>query len=335
VSADRRGFFKDVLREVAGFAREIQDIRTGAEPVFEPEAWEPPRPVQASPARWPVDEEALRALCRDVGLEGRTDDVVRMARPSIRLTPGGTGVSRLGGSPDLPPDFEWPTWEDRELAFVGQLALDEVAALEPTLPIPNEGRLLVFWDFEGKPSGVLPAHRGSCRVVVVDADPTDLIPDDAHAQALRPMQVELSRELTVPSPWTFPAEALDLSTEEAGAWDTLRERLAEAQGVELEDASPDTFALHRLLGYQEEVGSELEFDCELAASGLDAGDYDVYYEVRTERTDAALEWRLLLQVSADDTMGTPGEGEFDRLFICIRDADLQAGNLDAAWAILR
>jgi hypothetical protein len=79
----------------------------------------------------------------------------------------------------------------------------------------------------------------------------------------------------------------------------------------------------------------MEFDCELAATGLNADDYDVYFEVRTERTEAAREWRLLLQVSSDDTLDTPDEVEFSRLYVCIRDADLQAGNFDAAWAILR
>jgi uncharacterized protein YwqG len=281
-----------------------------------------------------VDETALRELARDVGLESRVDDVLRMARPSIRLTPGGTGASRLGGSPDLPPDFEWPSWQDRRLGFVAQLALDEVAAVEPGVPLPNEGRLLVFWDLDGRPSGLQADHRGGCRVVVL-ADASNLEPDEAYIPLLRPMPIELSRELMVPSPWTFPTEALDLSTEEAGAWDNLRERLAAAQGVELEDASPETFALHRLLGYQEEVGSELEFDCELAASGLNADDYDVYFEVRTERTETAREWRLLLQVSADDTLATPRDVEFSRLYVCIRDSDLQAGNFDAAWAVLR
>jgi len=335
VSADRRGFFKDVLREVAGIAREIQDLRSGAEPESaSPEAWEPPRPVPGTPARWTIDEEALRELTRDVGLESRIDDVLQTARPSIRLTPGGTGASRLGGSPDLPPRFEWPTWQDRELGFVAQLALDEVAAVHSDLPLPGEGRLLVFWDLDGRPSGLQADHRGSCRVLVLD-DVSNLAPDDAHIPLLQPMPVELSRELVVPNPWGFAAEVLDLSTEEAGAWDNLRERLAGAHGVELEDASPDTFALHRLLGYQEEIGSEMEFDCELAASGLNADDYDVYFEVRTERTEAARDWRLLLQVSADDMLGTPNEVEFSRLYVCIRDADLLAGNFDGAWAILR
>src|SRR5262245_15476446 len=197
-----------MLRGVAGLAKEIQSLRTPDDPgLSSPDAWEPPRPVPASPATWPVDEEALRALCNDAGLTGRADDVLRSARASIRLTPGGTGASRLGGSPDVPPDFEWPSWEDRELGFVGQLALDEVAAVDPALPLPTEGRLLFFWDFETRPSGLVPGHGGGCRVVLLDGDPSTYRPDPAYVRALRPMPVVLSRELMVPSPWGFQAEA--------------------------------------------------------------------------------------------------------------------------------
>ena len=138
----------------------------------------------------------------------------------------------------------------------------------------------------------------------------------------------------LPSAWSFAVEQLELSADETDAWETLRERVAGAQGVELEEASPDRLALHRLLGHHDEIGREVELDCELASAGVDADDVAAYYETRAEHETDAREWRLLFQLSADDALATPSD-DFDRLYICVRDAELRAGELDGAWAIRR
>ena len=333
--ADRRTFFKHLLREAAGAAQEMSSfLRELESPEPEVEPWPPP-PVPASPAHGTVDEAALLELCEEVGLKQRAADVGRLARVSVRLTRGEPGGrSHLGGSPDLPRDFAWPTWDGRELGFLGQLELEQAATVDSSLPLPREGLLLFFYDVAARPSGLVAAHSGSCRVVLVDRPPTELEPDEAHAPTLRELPVELSRELMLPGAWSFHAEELELTADEIDAWDQLRERMASAQGVELEESSADRFALHRLLGYQDELGREVEFDCQLTSAGLDADDVTVYYEVRPEHEEQARTWRLLLQLSADRTLATPRE-DFERLYICIRDADLRAGRLDAAWAILR
>jgi uncharacterized protein YwqG len=337
---DRRSFFKALLRDAASAAQEFRSAFQPPEEVFAPpEPFELPPPRRATPSAGPLDEEALRKLCRELGLEARTDDVLRLARRSVRLTPGpddpvGAGTSRLGGVPNVPRGFEWPTWNDRRLAFVGQLRLEEIAATGCAGPLPAEGLLLFFYDLATLPSGKEPSHRGSCRVMAVEGEALTQVPGALQLPILRTMPVELSGELMLPSAWSFHAEKLELEPEEAEAWDRLRARVAEAQRVELEDATAEWFALHRLLGYQEELGRETELDCELAAAGISSEDYDVYFEHRESHEDAAREWRLLLQVSTDPELRTPWDA-FGRLCIFLRDADLQAGKFDAAWAILR
>ena len=335
--ADRRGFFKELLREVAGVAQELNSlVQPPAEPEPELEPWQPSPPVPARPATPLLDAEAsLLALCQDVGLEHRADDVRRAVRTSIRLTPAdpAPGRSRLGGSPELPPGFEWPSWQGRELGFLAQIELAEVASVAPGLPLPDRGLLLFFYDLETLPSGLAADDGPSCRVVLVDAD-AELAEDDERAPAIHVLPVELSRELMLPSPWSFHAEQLELTAEEMEAWDQLRERLAQAQGVELEESVPDRIALHRLLGYQDEIGREVELDCELAAAGIDADDASAYWESRSEHEDAAREWLLLFQLSGDEELDTPRD-EFERLFICAREADVRVGRFEAARAIRR
>ena len=317
----------------------VQEVNSALQSANEPEPWRPPPLVPAEPSTRLVDDDMLLALCSEAGLDHRVADVRRTARASLRLTRapsagGELGRSRLGGSPDVPPGFVWPTWSGRELGFLGQIDLGVVAAVDAGTCLPREGLLLFFYDVAAGPSGLSPAHRGSCRVVLVAARADELEADGRRAPALRGLPVAVSGELMLPGAWSFAAEELELSGDEMDRWDELRDRLARAQGVELEETSADRVALHRLLGYQDEIGREVELDCQLASAGVDAGDVSLYFESRADHEAEARTWRLLLQLSADDSLGTP-EGGFDRLFVCIREPDLRAANLDGAWALLR
>jgi uncharacterized protein YwqG len=323
--SDRRGFFRDLLREAAGVAQELSaTVRAVTEPAYEDHV----PPVPASPASAVVDDETLLALCSEAGLSHRADDVRRSARVSFRLTRGDpSSRSYLGGVPEVPPGFVWPSWHGRKLGFLAQVDLAEAAAVDSGTVLPRRGLMLFFSDLSERPSGLSPADSGSCRVVVIDGDVTTLAKE--HVPALRVCPLELSRELVLPGAWSFPAEGLDLTHEERDAWDELRGRLAGAQGVELEEATISRSVLHRLLGYHEEIGREVEVDCALAAAGLDAGDVDVYYAKRPLLEADARRWRLLLQVSGEDS------DAFERLYVLIRDDELRAGAFDGVWAVCR
>ena len=47
------------------------------------------------------------------------------------------GASKIGGAPDLPKDFEWPSWNDRPLDFLAQINLAEVAGIEIDAGLPE------------------------------------------------------------------------------------------------------------------------------------------------------------------------------------------------------
>jgi Domain of unknown function (DUF1963) len=310
--SDRRGFFRDLLREAAGVAQELSAAMQAA---TEPEQDDLLPPLPAKPATAAVNETTLLALCHEVGLAHREDDVRSYARESVRLTRGdATSRSRIGGVPDLPPGFVWPSWNGRELDFVAQVDLEAVAAVDPETILPRRGVLSFF-------SGV---GEGRCVVRLVDGE---LEPVEGRGRVLPEYPLELSRELMLPAGWSFQAEELDLTPDERDAWDELRDRLALVQGVELEETSLRPSLLHRLLGYHEEIGREVEVDCALGAAGLDADDGDVYHEHRAALEADARRWRLLLQVSAEGSDG------FERLYVCIHDDDLRAGRFDGAWAV--
>lgn len=348
--SDRRGFFKEFLRAAADVTREVGSVakdlgsalQTGDEggELDDATDWDPVRPVPALPTQTPASTEDLLALCREVGLEARADDVRRLARRSFRLTRGersadDVGASRLGGAPDLPPALEWPVRDGEALAFLGQLRLQDVAALDSSTTLSPSGLLLFFFDASRQPSGLAPDDAGSCRVILVE-DESAAAPAEPGQGAFSDYPLHLSSELSVPPGWSSYVEMLELTEEEALAWDELREQLAAKQGVELEDLSPDQHALHRLLGFPDTASDELELDCQLASEGLDLRDGEGYFDPRRdELAPGAAAWRLLLQVSSDDDLGTEWDEGLSRLYIFVRESDLATRDFTRPWAILR
>ncbi len=344
-ASDRRWFFRELLRSGVELAQEVSSaVRTGAELVqaAEAEPWTGPQVVRAEPVRRAASVQDLGDLCREVRLPAaRAEAVQRLVRPSLRLTRAespsvGPAASRLGGVPDLPRGFEWPRWCGRSLAFLGQINLGEAAARVPEAGLPAGGLLLFFYDAPHRPSGLHPSHRGSCRVVLAgDAEPLE--PDAERRASFADYPLELSRELTLPSEHSRQLEPLGLDYAESGAWRQLRERLAELQGVVMEESSPDWFALHRLLGHAEPVyGGEMELDCQLITNGLDLTDGDGYFDPRREQLEpGAADWRLLLQVSPDDELGSEWGESFHRLYLWIREPALRSADFDHVWAILQ
>lgn len=305
---DRRGFFRDLLR---GAAEVVESLRVDAEPLEVPD-YDLHETLPAAPAERFASAEDVRTLCAELEREAWADEAVALARTSIRLTRGGSGGSRLGGAPDLPSGYDWPEADGERLEFLAQLRLDEL----PASDLPARGTLLVFAARESPPAGERP-----CRVVLHD-EPAER----AGGGTLRELPVVPSLELTLPA----EPEPLELDWEEAEVWGELCERLAALQGVELEDASAEYHALHRLLGYPDTLVAGMEVDAELVARGLDpSGGVD---DPELERR--AADWRLLVQLSSDAELGLT-LGYYERLFVWVREDDLRAGRFDDVRAFVR
>ncbi|HEX8032699.1 MAG TPA: YwqG family protein [Ktedonobacterales bacterium] len=156
-----------------------------------------------------MDIDGIRAALRDVGLERVADEVERLTLPAIFIRPVAVeenapsiGASKFGGIPDLPRDFEWPTWHGRALTFLAQFDLAEVAVHDVEHMLPSSGVLYVFYDFAEEPWGLEPTDRGGWRVAYWDGDKKLLAPipysPDVYQPALMPSrQLVFSQGLTL------------------------------------------------------------------------------------------------------------------------------------------
>jgi uncharacterized protein YwqG len=281
-------------------------------------AW---HPVAAKPTTHLATLDELRALCAEVGREAWADEAASLARTGFRLTRGGDGRSWLGGTPRA-GSFEWPVWNGVELAFLGRVALDGL----PPCGLPESGALLVFFAVDQAPSGDRPPDTGACRVLHVDDLPFS---DEPLYSGMPFAEVTPSGELTLPA---APA-SIATDVDELEAWAELRERLAAAQGVELEETAASYHALHRLLGHPDTYAEGMELDAELVSRGIDLDD-EPFADFDHALSSAAADWTLLLQVSNDDDLALD-LGDATRLFVWIRRDDLAAGRFDRVHAFVR
>ena len=102
----------------------------------------------------------------------------QMCRSSISLKISGKeeykpGKTRFGGRPDVPFDFNWPVFEEKDcdgvvktvpLTFLAQFNCEELAPYDAEHLLPDHGLLSFFYDTEGQPWGFDPDDAGGARV---------------------------------------------------------------------------------------------------------------------------------------------------------------------------
>lgn len=86
------------------------------------------------------------------------------------------GLSKLGGNPDVPVDFEWPYWNNRPLSFLMQVNLEDLKNFEEN-PFPTHNRLLYFFydPLQEDWGAEFAKNEGAWRVIYNNDDISNLI----------------------------------------------------------------------------------------------------------------------------------------------------------------
>lgn len=243
----------------------------------------------------------------------RADAVVAqlqaLARPCVRMSAGGAGNSRLGGAPDLATP--WPRYEGRPLSCIAQLDLAELRAAGGPDWLPDDGRLMFFYELEHGAWGLEANDAGSSFVIYETgepghtAEPADL-PEDARFPAY---PVRFSPATSLPS-----EERLGLD------W----RRLTKAGNLAIEaaiEALQPPEPVHQVAGFPRPVqADQMEEQCQRVTRGLNLQSANLKTE---ERMSSTPDWRLLLQVDTDNDAGMMW-GDTGMLYFWIRKQDARA-----------
>lgn len=279
-----------------------------------------------------MDVATYRERLIAAGLGDYAEALVRLTRPSIRLRAElsdeaniGIGETKLGGHPDLPLGFEWPSYGGAPQSFIAQVNLAETGAHDLDAVLPQTGLLSFFydsaqsvWGFDPKQDGAWAVHYTPDTAQLVRREPPcDLPPEGLFdARRLRP-----SSELTY-APWEFS---------EIGALNLTRDQLFALPDV----SEADERTIHRLLGHPDPIQGDMQLECQLVAHGLYCGDSSGYNDPRrAELAPGAVQWRLLLQVDSDDGVGMMW-GDVGRIYYWMHEDDLAARNWANARLVLQ
>lgn len=266
-----------------------------------------------------------------------------MQRGMIRLAIGADGPvvwgrTRFGGQPDVPADFEWPTFtadtfyddtvKPRPLAFLAQFDCGALAPMDPEGLLPRSGLLSFFYELGSARWGFDPADAGCARVYWFDT---------AQPLSPGPFPKDLEDEFRLPrlriqaKPDRSYASWADFAQIQPD--DGLFESYLEAY-----ETVGGSGECSKLLGWPDVIQDNMTLECELVSRGYNLGGLeDIPANISDQEGPASLQnWRLLFQLDSFELEDFDlNFGDTGALYFYIRTEDLKARRFDRVWVILQ
>ena len=255
------------------------------------------------------DRDNLRKMIQEFGFGAMEDELMSFARPSIRIYTKPVedeeqipiGASKIGGRPDLPRHINWmPVNQDKpvSLPFIGQFNLKDVKTYDFEDLLPAKGILYFFADPFCSPD------KDTGHAFFFDGDPELLerkpFPDDIPAnipfeqgERYHPCAIEFVSEVNLPffdANWKEPT-----IYPEGKTWQDFYEILYAASYTQ--PSPPHDRTVNRLLGYNYDIPSDLQLDCELTIK--EGSPYVNSWEMQAKYEESKARWQLLFQMDSD------------------------------------
>ncbi len=267
------------------------------------------------PQSWKVK---LRRILDIYGLSNHQDkifDAIRYRFPMIKHyvkddNSIDVGLSKLGGNPDVPENFEWPYWNKRPLSFLMQFNLKDLRNFKEN-PFPTQSGLLYFFydPLQDDWGAEFAKNEGAWRVLYYNDDKSELV---------RIKNPSEKREYTYPTCLVTFYKDIHLPC-------------FLLSGKEIEPYTPDFFN-----------DSPLEFDFRLDRYGRFRSDFFEHdnhalfgYPDEIQELGKMNGWCQLLQLCEDEMLiWVWGHGPHGRIHFMIREDDLRSNNYDNVHLIM-
>jgi len=252
-----------------------------------------------------------------------------LKKTAIHLLKNDTHVfSKLGGLPEMPPELQWPIWNDLPLAFLCQIDLSEIPDDFPRFDLPESGLLYFFYELKNFKWGFDPNDKGSWRVLSIDSS--------ADKCALQEQPAKLCNDYVFPEKFltfslidTYPdctdekICSLNLSEEDDYDFQVMRDSKYQGEPY------------HQLLGHPTPVQSkDMDLECQLVSNGIYCGDESGYADARVSELQAGrFDWILFFQLDLDDPDLECENGGM--MYFWIKKDDLTHSRFDECWMILQ
>jgi len=280
-----------------------------------------------------MDKAGVQAAFEAAGLVRVTKDIDALAKASIRLTTTAVdesslviGASKLGGVPDVPPDFVWPEWKGFPQSFIAQIHLEDVHPYDADAVLPERGMLWFFYDAQQQTFGADPADKGGWSVLFAE-QPANLqratvpanLPTTSQFQACT---LSFSSEITLSLQPHLELLNFDWTDEEQQKYETF---------IATFPTPEDRATIHnRLLGNPETLQDDMRLQCQYASNGVT----DESDPKADELAKDTLEWQLLFQIDSDEHAGMCWANT-GLLYYWLKKADFQTRQFAASWLVLQ
>lgn len=295
-------------------------------------------------------------------------ELARLAQPAFWLQATNSpihdlaiGASRLGGAPDLPAGFTWPTNLEKPLTFLAQINLSDIKVKL----LPASGWLLFFLDERNLPWEPSPPDSGTFRVMYLPGDAGPLkraVHPDVDIPESRPSGGNHCRKVTARSglslpcigdamvePWFGDVHSSDFDDEDWFAPYQLERLRLLGVPVNVDEDSPSDFdGIHQLLGHPALMQNDLRGPLSEAVANAN-GSIGLIGRLLGKLKGAGgttkpEDWQLLLQLDSEDQY-TEVDGklvptgawcwvDMGHLYWLISAEDLAANRFDRCWMMM-
>lgn len=279
------------------------------------------------------------------------EELKKLFRNGIELEIGNSteyklGGTRLGGLPDVPKDFVWPTFECenyenitkvRPLSFIAQFNCEEIAEFDKDNLLPKIGVLSFFYELGTMCWGFDQKDIGCARVFwfedISRLSPMELPKDLDKEFQLPQVKITATSKKSLPQYQDF--KYLDYSN--TILWEEYDKIRMDMLGIK--DLEENIYS--RLLGWPDIIQNNMTDECELISRGYYLGGNwnNIPQDVKEEVTMKSKEdWILLFQLDSiwdkeldfDLCFGDSGS-----IYFYIRKEDLLQRRFDRVWLILQ
>jgi len=274
--------------------------------------------------------------------------IIEIDKDSNKESPIGT--SKIGGKPDLPPNFDWFYYEgehfdgsataNRPLSFIAQINCAEVSRYDNSGLLPKLGMMYFFYDMATNKWGFDPKDKGCARVFYYAGDlaelrrtglPTDLSKEPYNFHIPEAI-VSFSNATELPCFEEFTQLHDDINYDK---WEEFNDAKVEL-GYKIDE--DDNCGKSKLLGYADLAQDGMLLECEQSTNGIynGASEAIVTDEEMQRHKKNCRQWQLLFQ------LGSFSIGDYElmwgdrgKIYYYIKIDDLTKLKFDDCWLVLQ
>jgi len=255
--------------------------------------------------------------------------------------------TKIGGKPDLPPDFEWYYYEgtdyndvkaNRPLSFIAQVNCEEIRKYDKDNLLPEKGMLYFFYELMTMEWGFSPEDKGCAKVFYYDGDLSELkpseFPEELEEECIIPeIAVEFQSFRDIPD--YCETQLLD-DFEIPDDDDEFDEFIDEYSDRRFEEFDNDERI--KLLGYADTIQNIMQYECEYVSRGYEMGEGlpEISESEKADIQKHLHDWILLFQM---DTIEKDDYelmfGDCGRIYFWIRKEDLEKRNFSNVHLVLQ